>query len=148
LEEYLLQTEGDSFLQQYKLPVPPEDIHSLMYYSTLFIGDSQSMISEAAVMGVPAVKCNSFAGRLSVPNEIENKYGLCLSYTPEQFEPFMAKILELINAPNLKKQWMERRNRLLNDKIDLTAFMLWFVENYPESSLTMKENPEYQFRFK
>jgi len=37
---------------------------------------------------------------------------------------------------------------MLSEKIDVTAFMVWFVENYPESAKIMKENPGYQYRFK
>jgi len=37
---------------------------------------------------------------------------------------------------------------MLNDKIDVTGFMVWFVENYPESKRIMLANPDYQFRFK
>ena len=38
--------------------------------------------------------------------------------------------------------------KLLKDKIDLTAFMVWFIENFPESFKEFKENPEIQWRFK
>jgi hypothetical protein len=34
------------------------------------------------------------------------------------------------------------------EKIDVTAFMVWFIENYPESVKVIKENPDYQHRFK
>ena len=37
---------------------------------------------------------------------------------------------------------------MLADKIDVTAFLVWFVENYPQSFQIMKENPDYQLRFK
>ena len=36
---------------------------------------------------------------------------------------------------------------MLSEKIDVTAFMVWFVENYPESVEIMKKNPDYQLRF-
>ena len=36
---------------------------------------------------------------------------------------------------------------MLKEKIDVTAFMVWFIENYPESAKIMKENPDYQLRF-
>ncbi len=35
-----------------------------------------------------------------------------------------------------------------NDKIDVTTFLVWFVENYPQSVKVMKENPDYQHRSK
>ena len=37
---------------------------------------------------------------------------------------------------------------MLAYKIDITAFLVWFVENYPVSAKIMKENPDYQNRFK
>lgn len=37
---------------------------------------------------------------------------------------------------------------MLSDKIDVTAFMVWFIENYPKSAKIMKENPsETEKRF-
>lgn len=134
--------------EKYRLPIPPEEIHSLLYYAIMFLGDSQTMTSEAAILGTPALKCNTFAGKLSVPNELEEKYGLCYSYQPNAFDQFMNKAKELSETPNLKEAWAEKRQKFLNDKIDVTAFMVWFIENYPKSAKIMKENPDYQYRFK
>ena len=134
--------------EQYRVPVPPEDIHSLMAFASLFVGDSQTMTSEAAILGVPAVKCNTFAGRLSVPNELENKYGLCYSYQPTEFNRFYDHIKSLLTSPDTQKEWQEKRKRFLDDKIDVSAFFTWFVENYPDSKRIIKDNPDYQFRFR
>ncbi|KGN79133.1 hypothetical protein HW49_07110 [Porphyromonadaceae bacterium COT-184 OH4590] len=142
--EYPIETE----FEKYRLPIPPEKIHSLMYFSTLFIGDSQTMTSEAAIMGVPAFKCNTFAGILSVPNELENKYHLCYAYTPEDFDKLYNHIKELLQQPDFKKEWLFKKEQFIADKIDVTAFLVWFIENYPESAKIMKENPDYQFKFR
>jgi hypothetical protein len=45
---------------------------------------------------------------------------------------------------NLKEELKKKRKRMLLDKIDVTAFMVWFTDNYPESVRVMKGNPEYQ----
>jgi hypothetical protein len=37
---------------------------------------------------------------------------------------------------------------MLSEKIDVTAFFTWFIENYPESQRIMQENPDYQRHFK
>lgn len=135
-------------LEAYKLSVSPEKIHSLMYYATMFLGDSQTMTSEASVLGTPAIKCNSFAGKLSVPNELENKYQLCYSFSPVQFNIMSEKIIELLCQSELKREWHIRRDRMLNDMIDVTAFWVWLVGNYPQSIAILKENPKYVERFK
>ena len=142
------EREIEPEFEKYRLPVPPEEIHSLMYYATMFLGDSQTMTSEAAIMGVPALKCNSFAGNLSVPNELERKYGLCYAYHPNDFEAFFQHIEQLLNTPNLKEEWLKKKEKFLQEKIDPTAFFVWFIENYPESKRIMEENPDYQYHFK
>jgi hypothetical protein len=37
---------------------------------------------------------------------------------------------------------------MLSKQIDVTAFLVWFIENYPESAQIMKKDPDYQLRFK
>ena len=44
--------------------------------------------------------------------------------------------------------WRKKRDRMLADKIDVTAFLVWFVENYPKSAIIMKANPDYQLKFR
>lgn len=116
--------------EQYRLPVPPEDIHSLMAFSSMFVGDSQTMTSEAAVLGVPALKCNTFAGRLSVPNMFENKFGLCYAYTPDHFEEMLEHIKQLLEKQprELKDEWHAKRQRMLTEMIDPTEFFVNYIE--------------------
>ena len=138
----------DDEFKPYQLKVSPEKAHSLMYYATMLVGDSQTMTSEAAVLGTPAIRCNTFVGRIHYLEEEEHKYGLTYGFRPEQSEEMFAKIEELLSMPNLKQEWQTRRQKMLSEKIDYAQFLAWFIENYPESQKTMKENPEYQFRFK
>lgn len=138
----------DNGFKPYQLTVSPEKAHSLMYYATMFVGDSQTMTSEAAVLGTPAIRCNTFVGRIHYLEEEEHKYGLTYGFRPEQSEEMFEKIDELFFMPNLKEEWQARRQKMLSEKIDYTQFLTWFVENYPESQYIMRENPEYQFRFK
>lgn len=142
------EREIESELKQWQLNLSPEKIHSLIYYATLFLGDSQTMTSEAAILGTPALKCNTFAGKLSVPNELEEKYGLCYSYQPVDFKKFYNHVEQYVKTPNIKEEWREKRERFLADKIDVTSFMVWFIENYPQSKQIMKEDPNYQYNFR
>ena len=118
--------------EPFRLPVPPEEIHSLMAYSSMFLGDSQTMTSEAAVLGVPALKCNTFAGRLSVPNEMEQQYGLCYAYHPDDFERLYYHVMQLLDREpeDLRQEWQQKRQRFLDDHIDVTAFFTETIENW------------------
>ena len=138
----------DDEFKPYQLKVSPEKAHSLMYYATMLVGDSQTMTSEAAVLGTPAIRCNTFVGRIHYLEEEEHKYGLTYGFRPEQSEDMFAKIEELLSSPNLKQEWQTRRQKMLSEKIDYAQFLTWFIENYPESRRIMKENPDYQYRFK
>jgi len=51
---------------------------------------------------------------------------------PDQNEA-LKKAIEILENENSKKEWQKKREKLLNDKIDVTKFMVEFIENYPES---------------
>ncbi len=133
---------------KYHLSIPAEKIHNVMAFASLLICDSQSMAVEAAMLGVPSVRFNDFAGRIGVLEELEHKYGLTYGIKTSQPDLLFAKIEELIDTPNLRDEFQRRRQKMLADKIDVTAFLVWFIENYPQSAEIMKKNPDYQFRFK
>lgn len=138
---------GEEF-EQYRLQINPLDIHHIMYYAKIYVGDSQSMAVEAALLGTPSLRFNDFAGRISVLEELEHKYGLTFGIPSNRPDILYAKIKELLTMPNLNEEFQSRRKKMLSDKIDVSAFFTWFIENYPESKKIMKENPEYQYRFK
>lgn len=111
-------------LEQYILPTKPEEIFDVMAFADIVIGDSQTMTAEAAVLGVPALRCNSFVGRLSYLQELESKYGLTYGFLPEDFDKLMQKLEDLLNEPNLKQHWLKKREIMLTECIDLSKWML------------------------
>lgn len=119
--------------EKYRIHIPPYEMHEALYYATMFVGDSQTMTAEAAVLGTPAIRCNTFVGRCSTLEELEHKYGLTYGFLPNDEDKMLDKIMELLNRANLKQEWQEKRERMLKDKIDLTKWMVNFVENYPVS---------------
>ena len=80
--------------------------------------------------------------------EEEHKYGLTYGFTPDRFDQLLDKARELLQDPDTKSVWEEKRRKMLSEKIDVSAFFTWFIENYPNSKAVMKENPDYQFSFK
>lgn len=135
-------------LSSYKITIPPHKIHDALAYSTMLFSESATMASECSVIGVPSIFLDN-TGRYYT-KEQEEKYGLVFNYTESEKDQLKAieKGIELLSTPNTKEEWQKRREKMLADKIDVTAFMIWFVENYPESVKVMKENPDYQYRFK
>lgn len=142
------ERELESEFEEYRIKIEPQQIHSFLYYANIFIGDSQTMTSEAAVLGTPSIRSNSFVGRIAYLEEEEHKYGLTYGFKPNETDKMFLKIEELLKMQNIKEEWQKRRQKMLNDKIDVTAFLVWFAENYPKSFKIMKENPDYQYNFK
>jgi uncharacterized protein len=142
------EREIEAELIQYKLKVSPDKIHSLIYFCKIFIGDSQTMASEAAVLGIPSLRCNTFAGRISYLDEQEKSYGLTVAFSPDNFDLMVLKIRELLSTKNLKRIWEEKRAIMLDDKIDVTSFWCWFIENYPNGGEKIKQDPNFFNQFK
>jgi predicted glycosyltransferase len=136
LEKYVkvfISTEGNlpPELKTFELPVSPARIHQVLYYAQFFLSDTGTMNTESAILGTPSITCLSNAKEFGNFIELEHKYGLIFAIS----EPSMAiaKAIELIQLPDLKEQWAKKRQKLLADKINVTKFMVNFIENYPES---------------
>jgi len=127
--------ELDEEFEPYRLKVAPHKIHHLLNYSSLCIGDSQTMAIEAAVLGVPALRCNSFVGELSLLKELDNKYGLTFGFLPEDAENMVDKIDELLEIEDLMDVWQRKRARFLADKIDMTKWLLGYIQEEIDKGL-------------
>jgi len=134
-------------LKQYKIEIPPEKMHDALAYANLYIGDSPTMAEESAILGTPSICISSWAGETGVIKDLQ-EYNLLYCYKPEYENKAMKKGFELLKNENIKTKWEKSRQKMLSENIDVTAFMVWFIENYPRSVKIMKENPDYQWKFK
>lgn len=141
------ESELPDKLENYRVRIEPHRMHDAMAFASLVFGESATMVSEAACLGVPGIYLDN-TGRLYT-NELEKKYGLCFNFTESinDQDRAIAKGIELLQQSKLEP-WQQKRKILLSDKIDVTAFLVWFIENYPQSAKIMKENPNYQYNFK
>ena len=114
-------------IEDFKLRIPPHRIHDLLYYSRLLVCDSQTMATEAAVLGTPVIRCNSFVGEKDMGNfhELEKRYEIILNYNEPQ--KAISKSVELISCMYIKKEWAIKRDIMLEDKIDLTKYLMDFI---------------------
>ncbi|MEA1897882.1 MAG: DUF354 domain-containing protein, partial [Bacteroidota bacterium] len=134
--------------EKYRISLNPVDIHHALYYADIFIGDSQTMAAESAVLGTPFIRYNDFVGKLGYLDELENIYGLGYGISTLEPQKFLNKVKELLALKNKVQYYRKKREQMLNEKIRYTDFLIWFIENFPKSRETMINNPEYQFNFK
>lgn len=134
-------------LEPYRILIPPFKMHNALACASLFFGESSTMASESAVLGTPAIYLNeNWFGS----TEEEENAGLLFSFKESLDDQAKAidKGCELLQDPSLDNRMSASREKFLNDKIDVTAFMFWFVENYPKSFQILKTNINYQYNFK
>ena len=134
LEEYckvLITSEGelDDTLENYRIRTSPEKLHDLLYYASLYVGDGATTATECAILGTPSIYVSSLVGTMGNFIELENNYGLIFNYSDP--DKALDKAVNLIQKPSLKADWKQKRDQLLKDKIDVTAFMVELIENYP-----------------
>lgn len=145
------ERELEPEFEQYRLHINPLDIHHVMAFATIYMGDSQSMAVEAAMLGTPSLRFNDFVGakKIGVMEELEHTYGLTFGISSHCPDQLYAKLQEMLDmGGGLRDEFQTRRQRMLADKIDVTAFFTWFVENFPQSAQDAKR-PDFnwsQFR--
>lgn len=135
-------------LRKYQIKIEPHRMHDALAFASLIFGESSTMSEEAVMLGTPAVYLltkSTFYTR-----HLEEDYGLMFNYSESEEDQIkaIARGVELLQVKNIKERWKEKRDKMLADKIDVTAFLVWFVENWPDSFKIMKKDPDYQNRFK
>jgi uncharacterized protein len=136
LEKYgrvIITAEGDlpAELKSYLIKIPPEKLHDLLSYAILYFGEGATMASEAAVLGTPSIFVSSLAGRFGNFIELEETYDLVYSFSDSNAA--LGKAIEILKNKKSKDNWLEKRERMLSDKTDVTAFIIRLIENYPKS---------------
>jgi predicted glycosyltransferase len=127
-----LTLEGDvpEFFRPFQIRIPPHRIHDAMSFATLLVSDSQTMTAEAAVLGVPSIRCNSFVGRLSYLEELEHRYGLTRGVRPERAAEVRAVATDWLGMRGLRSEWQRRRQRMLSEKINVANWIADTVEGF------------------
>jgi len=133
--------------EPYRIAIHPDDMHHAMYYAGLFLGDSQTMAAEAAVLGTPSLRFNDFVGKLAYLEELEHTWHLTFGFKTSEEDRLLQKISLLLSEPGLKSEWQLRKQRMLKENVNLTALWEWFITGYPDSLALVKKNPLFCKKF-
>lgn len=120
-----ISSEGElpKSLKEYQLKIQPHKIHDVMAYASLFIGEGATMASECVVLGTPAIYINTLDAYTIREQE---RYGLLFHY--KESMDALRKALEILQAPNSSEIFIKRRDAMLKEKVDVTAFLLNYIE--------------------
>lgn len=105
----------------------PARIHDALSEAELLIADTQTMVTEAALLGTPAIRSNSFVGDDDMGNfrELE-RAGLVANL--DAFDAVIDTATALLADPETEARWADRRERFLDDKCNLTAVLVDLIE--------------------
>lgn len=121
----------DESLEPYRIAINPLDIHHVMAFADIYLGDSQTMAVEAGVLGVPFIRFNDFVGQIGVLSELEDGYRLGFGIRPDREEKLYETVHELLDMENRKEIFQARRRIMLSECINFVDFLTNYIETYP-----------------
>ena len=124
--------------EPYRIHIDPIDMHHVMAFCSLYVGDSQTMAAEAGVLGVPFIRFNDFVGRIGYLRELEETYRLGYGFKTHEQEELLHTLEDLLSMKDRTDVFQCRRQRMLSDKLDYRVFLTKFISGYPESKSAAK----------
>ena len=111
--------------EQFRMAVSPIRIHDLMAFASLYIGEGATMASEAAMLGTPSIFVNTV--RAGTIDEQSQRYGLVRQLVED--DPIIREVQMLLGAPDSRAEYQLKRQHMLSEKIDVTAWQMEFIQN-------------------
>jgi predicted glycosyltransferase len=113
--------------ERYHIRGPLSQVFHLMAFSQGYIGESPTMAVETVILGKPAVLINSRVSHLGNMVELQEKYGLL--YNAERYEDAVPFLQQEFFSPDLRQRVEAARERLLQEKMDISAWIAELVVN-------------------
>lgn len=134
-------------LEKYIIDIKKSDITHYLYFAKMFIGDSTTMCTEAAILGTPSIEFDEYFYEIEQMIELQDKYKLIYCFKTDENKKMYSKIKELLNTPNLQDIFNTRKDIFLKDMVDVSAFLVWIFENHPKSTKEYFSNNNIQDKF-
>lgn len=109
----------------YRMKTGPTTLHDLLYYANLYIGEGATMASEAALLGTPSIYTSTLT--LGYLEELSEKYRLIHNYVDGKSA--IKKAIDIVSDPGSKKEYQARTAQMLQEKVDVTQWVVDFVES-------------------
>jgi hypothetical protein len=106
------------------------DVHHVMAFARLLFGESATMASESAQLGVPAIFLST--SRRGYTDELEQRYGMVFNFNESRAiqAEALACAEALLTDPDTVAIFRERHARMMAEQVDVTAFIVEQVEHY------------------
>lgn len=106
----------------------PGYLHDALAESSLLVTDTQTMATEAALLGTPVIRSNSFVGDDDMGNFVElEEQGLI--YNTDSFEDVLETAPEFVSDDSVEKRWQQNRAEYVGELDDLTDIIVDVAQN-------------------
>ena len=122
-------------LKKYQLSINPTEIHDMLSFAELFIGEGATMASECAIMGTPSIYINTLSA-----GTLEDQQQRGILYMFKSSDGLIKKAKEILTNTKVKKEAKQKSIDLFKNKIDLNNFFYWLISEYPKSKNNYKNS--------
>ena len=122
-------------LKKYQLSINPTEIHDVLSFAELFIGEGATMASECAIMGTPSIYINTLSA-----GTLEDQEQKGILYLFNSSSGLIEKAREILTNPKVKKQTKQISIDLFKNKIDINNFFYWLISDYPKGVINYNNN--------
>jgi uncharacterized protein len=112
-------------LQPFKLSIPVEKMHDVLKYASLYIGESGTMSTEAALLGIPAINISTSAVGLGSFEELENRG---IMFVIPDNNAALAKAVDLLIKEDISETFSMAYNEIKTDYDDISEYLVNFFK--------------------
>jgi predicted glycosyltransferase len=98
----LISSEADlpPELLERRIATATDRFHHVLAAARFVLGYSQTVCSEAGILGTPSLRLSSWAGQLAYQEELEHRWGLTTAFVPERRAEFFAQVEAFLADPD------------------------------------------------
>ena len=136
LATVFVSDEGDQLdvglVEAESFDLHPAKIHDALAHASLLVADTQTMVTEAALLGTPAIRSNSFVGDSDMGNfkELEARN---LIHNERTLDAVLDRANAILTDPSAQQRWQERRESYIGNCVNLTRLIVDIATEFEES---------------
>ncbi len=124
------ERELEPQFEKYRITIDPLHMHHALAFAHMYIGDSQTMAAEAAVLGTASIRFNDFVGEISYLEELEHAFGLTFGVRTADPQKLLQKVGELLEMPDMSSVFRARQKKMLESRSDFNAYMIKLFDGF------------------
>lgn len=102
--------------------IHPALLHDVLADASLLVADTQTMVTEAALLGTPAIRSNSFVGPEDMGNFVELEAN-GLVYNLQTFDDVLWTAEDVLRQSDIEREWKRKRDQYVSELVDPTQII-------------------------